>query len=351
MGHGGGTDFAAALRELKDRTPHSFETLAARTGISRSALHRYCSGKSVPADFATVERFAKRCGADREELVGLHRLWVRATEPEAPGRDPGPDERDASARAPEPDEPDSSGRAPKPVEPQVPRPAARPTVAARPVRRFRNLVGVAVAVVLGAGVLGVVRGTAGASDDGRLLLSEACKGPVGMGERGECVREAQRLLVGIGGDLDVTGRFIGDTRSLVVAFQTFAGLHDNGVVDTETKQALYDEDVDVSLKTWSKERVADRIREVFDRDAGQAVRTAECQSLLEPLATTSQADSTRTWGVFQLSESQLRELDGTPVDALDPEWNIRAAHRLWSRHQDFRAWPHCNVTVEPVDQL
>ncbi|MFF7718831.1 helix-turn-helix domain-containing protein [Streptomyces luteogriseus] len=339
MGHGGGTEFATALRKFKDRTPHSFETLAARTGISRSALHRYCSGKSVPADFATVERFAKRCGADREELVGLHRLWVRATEPDAPGRDP------------EPDEPDSSGRAPKPVEPEVPRPQARPTVAVRARWRSRNLVGVAVAFVVGAGLLGVVRGTAGASDDGRLLLSPACKGPVGMGERGECVREVQRLLVEAGGDLDVTGRFIGDTRSLVVAFQTFAGLHDNGVVDTATKQALYDEDVDVSLKTWSKERVADRIREVFDRDGGQAVRTAECQSLLEPLTTTSQADSTRTWGVFQLSESQLRELDATPADSLDPEWNIRAAHRLWSRHEDFREWPHCNVTVEPVDQL
>ncbi|QCD55581.1 helix-turn-helix domain-containing protein [Streptomyces hawaiiensis] len=339
MGHCGGTEFAAALRELKDRTPHSFETLAARTGISRSALHRYCSGTSVPADFATVERFAKRCGADRDELVGLHRLWVRATEPDAPGRDA------------EPDEPDASGRAPKPVEPEVPRPRARPTVAARARWRSRDLVGVAVAVVVGAGLLGVVRGTAGASDEERLLLSQACEGPVGMGERGECVREVQRLLVEAGGDLDVTGRFIGDTRSLVVAFQTFAGLHDNGVVDTATKQALYDEDMDVSLQTWSEERVADRIREVFDRDAGQAVRTAECQSLLEPLATTSQADSTRTWGVFQLSESHLRELDGTPVDALDPEWNIRAAHRLWSRHEDFRAWPHCNVTVEPVDQL
>ncbi|MFJ8590252.1 helix-turn-helix domain-containing protein [Streptomyces sp. NPDC093598] len=327
MGHGGGTDLAAALRELKERTPHSFETLAARTGTSRSALHRYCSGKSVPADFATVERFAKQCGADRGELVGLHRLWVQATEPEPPGSEP----RSAEAEKP--------GR------------AARRTVAAWPRWRARNLAGAVIAVVVGAGLLGVVRGTAGASGEERLLLSEACKGPIGMGERGECVREVQRMLVEAGGNLDVTGRFIGDTRSLVVAFQTLAGLHDNGVVDHATKQALYDEDVDVSLKTWSQKRVADRIREVFDRDAEQAVRTAECQSLLEPLATTSQADSTRTWGVFQLSESQLRELDATPVDSLDPEWNIQAAHRLWSRHEDFRAWPRCNVTVEPVDQF
>ncbi|WP_329330450.1 helix-turn-helix domain-containing protein [Streptomyces luteogriseus] len=327
MGHGGGSDFAATLRELKERTPHSFETLAARTGISRSALHRYCSGQSVPADFATVERFAKRCGADREELVALHRLWVEATEPEAPGSKP------------------------QPTRHLQPGPVAQPAVEARPFWSLRNLVGVAVALVVGAGLLGVVRNTAGASGEERLLFSAACEGPVGMGEKGECVREVQRLLVEAGADLDVTGRFIGDTRSLVVAFQTMAGLHDNGVVDNATKRALYDDDVDVSLRTWTRERVADRIRDVFQRDAEEALRTAECQSLLEPLATTSQADATRTWGVFQLSERQLRELDGTPVDSLDPEWNIRSAHRLWSRHGDFRAWTQCNVKVEPVEQL
>ena len=315
MGRDGGTELAAALSELKNRTPHSFETLAARTGISRSALHRYCSGKSVPADFATVERFAQRCGADRKELVGLHRLWVRATEPDSPGEEPAPE----------------------------------PAAARRSWWRSRNLVGLSVAVVVGAGLLEVVQGDAGAADGERMLLADACQGPIGMGEKGECVREVQRLLVEAGGDIDVTGRFIGDTRSLVVAFQTLAGLHDNGVVDTATKQALYDEDVDVSLATWDTERVADRIREVFHEDAGHAVRTAECQSLLEPLATTSKADSTRTWGVFQLSESQLRELDGTPADSLDPEWNIQGAHQLWSRNKDFREWPHCNVTVDPVD--
>lgn len=333
MGRDGGTEFAAALRELKKRTPHSFEMLAARTGISRSALHRYCSGKSVPADFATVERFAKRCGADREELIGLHRLWVRATEPDSSGKEPDP----------KPTGPEG------PEEAQEPRPASEPAATGRSWWRSRNLVGVSVAIVVGTGLLGVVRANAGAADEERMLLADACQGPIGMGEKGECVREVQRLLVEAGGDIDVTGRFIGDTRKLVVAFQTLAGLHDNGVVDTATKRALYDEDVDVSLATWDTERVADRIREVFHEDAGQAVRTAECQSLLDPLATMSKADSTRTWGVFQLSESQLRELDGTPADSLDPEWNIQAAHQLWSWNEDFREWPHCNVTVDPVD--
>ena len=36
------TEFAAALLALKERTPHSYETLAGRLDISRSALHRYC---------------------------------------------------------------------------------------------------------------------------------------------------------------------------------------------------------------------------------------------------------------------------------------------------------------------
>jgi transcriptional regulator with XRE-family HTH domain len=67
-----------ALRELKNRTPHSFESLAMRTGVSRSALHRYCTGASLPADFGPVERFARHCGATRAELIELHRLWVQA---------------------------------------------------------------------------------------------------------------------------------------------------------------------------------------------------------------------------------------------------------------------------------
>ncbi|WP_181727660.1 helix-turn-helix transcriptional regulator [Streptomyces sp. PT12] len=71
-------EFAARLRELKDRSGHSFGTLARRLHTSTSTLHRYCSGTVVPADYAPVERLARLCGATADELVELHRLWVRA---------------------------------------------------------------------------------------------------------------------------------------------------------------------------------------------------------------------------------------------------------------------------------
>jgi hypothetical protein len=84
MDNGEAASFAEALQELKDRTPHSFETLATHIGISRSALHRYCTAKGVPSDFAVVERFGKRCRASREELIELHRLWTLAGAARAP---------------------------------------------------------------------------------------------------------------------------------------------------------------------------------------------------------------------------------------------------------------------------
>ncbi|GAA4231554.1 hypothetical protein GCM10023075_43890 [Streptosporangium album] len=82
--------FAARLRMLKSRAGNSFETLAGRTGISRSSLHRYCSGAKLPADFGTVHAFARACGASNDELRDLHRLWALAdvarSSPLSPGR-------------------------------------------------------------------------------------------------------------------------------------------------------------------------------------------------------------------------------------------------------------------------
>ncbi|WP_433256934.1 helix-turn-helix domain-containing protein [Streptosporangium sp. CA-135522] len=70
--------FAARLRILKDRAGESFETLAGRSGISRSSLHRYYAGAGFPAGYETVHAFAKACGASGEELRELYRLWVLA---------------------------------------------------------------------------------------------------------------------------------------------------------------------------------------------------------------------------------------------------------------------------------
>ncbi|GAA3664713.1 hypothetical protein GCM10022420_049960 [Streptomyces iranensis] len=39
------------------------------------------------------------------------------------------------------------------------------------------------------------------------------------------------------------------------------------------------------------------------------------------------SNATRNWGVFQLYDGTLRKLGGTREQALNPDWNIRAAHR------------------------
>ncbi|MFJ8186000.1 helix-turn-helix domain-containing protein [Streptomyces sp. NPDC096105] len=71
-------DFATLLRELKDRSGHSYGVLAKRLHMSTSTLHRYCNGDAVPTDYAPVERLARLCKARPEELVELHRRWVLA---------------------------------------------------------------------------------------------------------------------------------------------------------------------------------------------------------------------------------------------------------------------------------
>lgn len=77
-GTGRAGEFAAMLRELKDRSGLSYGALSKRLHTSTSTLHRYCSGVAVPADYAPVERFARACRATPDELVELHRRWVLA---------------------------------------------------------------------------------------------------------------------------------------------------------------------------------------------------------------------------------------------------------------------------------
>ncbi|MFE1442710.1 helix-turn-helix domain-containing protein [Streptomyces sp. NPDC058739] len=71
-------DFAALLRELKERSGLSYEALAKQAHMSTSTLHRYCKGEGVPADNAAVARFARVCKATPEELSELLRRWVLA---------------------------------------------------------------------------------------------------------------------------------------------------------------------------------------------------------------------------------------------------------------------------------
>ncbi len=73
-------EFAARLRELKERTGRSYGSLARRLNMNTSTLHRYCAGEAVPLDFAPVERFAALCGASGAERLDLHRRWLLAVE-------------------------------------------------------------------------------------------------------------------------------------------------------------------------------------------------------------------------------------------------------------------------------
>nr|WP_324786465.1 helix-turn-helix transcriptional regulator [Streptomyces sp. H51] len=75
---GGAAEFAALLRELKERSGLSYGALAKRLHMSTSTLHRYCNGDAVPTDYAPVERLARLCKATPESLVELHRRWVLA---------------------------------------------------------------------------------------------------------------------------------------------------------------------------------------------------------------------------------------------------------------------------------
>jgi transcriptional regulator with XRE-family HTH domain len=70
--------FARKLNELREASGRTYGSLARRAGVGASTLHRYCSGRTLPTEFAPVERLARLCGCQGEELVALHRLWILA---------------------------------------------------------------------------------------------------------------------------------------------------------------------------------------------------------------------------------------------------------------------------------
>ncbi|GAA3395403.1 helix-turn-helix transcriptional regulator [Streptomyces roseoviridis] len=71
-------EFAGLVRTLKARDGRSYEALGRRLSVSASTLHRYCSGTTVPEQFAVVDRLALLCGADEEERRALEAAWSRA---------------------------------------------------------------------------------------------------------------------------------------------------------------------------------------------------------------------------------------------------------------------------------
>ncbi|GAA3357119.1 hypothetical protein GCM10017744_026480 [Streptomyces antimycoticus] len=116
-------DFAERLRALKERSGRSYGSLATRLHVSTSTLHRYCNGDAVPAEYASVERFARLCGATPEELLALHRRWIladasrhraREADREGAGGRPATDCTASAPRGGGADRPAADGTAPEP---------------------------------------------------------------------------------------------------------------------------------------------------------------------------------------------------------------------------------------------
>ncbi|MFI6844926.1 helix-turn-helix domain-containing protein [Kitasatospora sp. NBC_00085] len=140
-------EFAAMLRELKDRSGRSYGTLAARLHVSTSTLHRYCNGAAVPNEYAPVERLARVCGARADELVELHRRWILAdaarrrepSGPPAPAAGPAPEPARAASPAPEPAPHPAPEAAPAPAPEPEPEPQSQPRPQPADDRRRRRL--------------------------------------------------------------------------------------------------------------------------------------------------------------------------------------------------------------------
>lgn len=138
-------EFAALLLSMKEQSGRTYEALAKRAGTSRSALHRYCSGQTVPAEFAVLERLGRTMGADRETLLDLHRRWAVA----AAVRRSVAGQAVAGQSAP------GSGR--RPAQ-EVPPPVGALPAAGRPRRnRWRAALVTATAVAVAAGLRSGVR--------------------------------------------------------------------------------------------------------------------------------------------------------------------------------------------------
>ncbi|MFF3260917.1 helix-turn-helix domain-containing protein [Streptomyces sp. NPDC002932] len=204
-------DFAALLKELKDRSGRSYGVLAAKLHVSTSTLHRYCNGDAIPNEYGSVERLARLCGATADELVELHRRWIvaeaarrrgkqeggaaAAAAASVPASAPVPAPVPASAPAaeadaepePEPDVDQAPEPAPVPAASELERehlvePAASGNRWRRASARTRVLLAVAAVVALTVPTAVVANQLAGSSEDAAV---GAAPGATGQGDDGK----------------------------------------------------------------------------------------------------------------------------------------------------------------------
>ncbi|WP_344173441.1 helix-turn-helix domain-containing protein [Pilimelia columellifera] len=331
------------LTSLKTRSGLSYDVIARRVHISKSALHRYCQGEAAPPDFSAVERIARCCGASDDERRRLHDTWRRAAAGGLPGPEPtqvaNVPTANAELRTAKADV--STARADLPVSKRTRSLTAWGNVA-RTGRGWAVTVLTLLAMIAATAAWWPnARATAGGVEP---LLSGACAEPVALGRTDGCVSELQRLLLKAGAEIEIDGSFGPITQSKVSAYQALANLPVTGQADDATKKALYAGTV--PLRSWPRDQVEARIRQVFVEAPDLAVRVAECRSHLEALSAAANADGTHSWGVFQLTDQMIKQLEGTRLLALDPEWNIRAAHRRYLAHADFGE-RFCDRAVAP----
>ncbi|MEV3934265.1 helix-turn-helix domain-containing protein [Streptomyces sp. NPDC049944] len=148
-------EFAGLVRALKARDGRSYEVLGRRLSVSASTLHRYCSGATVPEEFAVVDRLALLCGADEEERRALEAAWTEADRARRRAASPAPTPVPAVSAAPEsnpePSAPEPGpGPAPDPTapDPSAADPSAPEAPRARPHRGAPAPLLVAAAVAL-----------------------------------------------------------------------------------------------------------------------------------------------------------------------------------------------------------
>ncbi|MFJ4899574.1 helix-turn-helix domain-containing protein [Streptomyces sp. NPDC088727] len=196
-------DFAALLKELKDRSGRSYGVLAAKLHVSTSTLHRYCNGDAIPNEYGSVERLARLCGATADELVELHRRWIVAEAARRRGKQEGGAAAAAAASVPasapvpapapaaedepepEPDAVQAPDPAPDPVpvppvseleREQLVEPAASGNRWRRASARTRVLLAVAAVVALTVPTAVVANQLAGSSEDAAVGASPGATG-------------------------------------------------------------------------------------------------------------------------------------------------------------------------------
>lgn len=317
-GHAGSAaEFVGEMRRLRAWSGLTFRQLernAAEAGdvLPHSTLVAALRRDRLPRE-ELLRAYARACGCGPEAVTA----WVTARR------------RLAVAEA-----------APAGVSPAVtPRPAPHPP-------RRRRLAVVAAGTAL---LLAVAGGSAyvssSAFSQGSIAVEE-CPRPLMIGAYGTCVRRLQEQLRRRGLDLPADAWYGPYTKMRVAAFQTFVGLANTGMADDETWSALTSAGFEVGAR-WPASRVERRLREVFTADPSGAVALAHCLSNTDPLWIYSTEPGVRRWGLFQFTDLEVYRADATQAMALDPEWNIRAAHALWRRTGDFRHWS-CRPGALPV---